>query len=297
MDNNISLSAQKFNFDLMSTVEEILLLIPSIPEYHNPNTKLYVTLNKIIKSYFTNLKGDCIDVKPFQGMIWPHINCGTGTFDSYDFFDLHELIIYLYYWNRRNDYKYFCELGGSIGIDTVILNKFGYEVTTFEPDPKSFEVLCNNLNLNNCKNVEAFNKAISSVGGSLDFVRVKGQTLANHVKGLREFYGESEEIQVEANTWEDIDFKNFPNLTKINIEGSEIEVVPSIPHSDYEKMDVFIEIHNEESARVIFDYLFNIVNISSQKTGWDKVNSFEDFPKMSKDGYIFTTPKENMDWF
>ena len=77
-NNNISLSAQVFDFDLKSTVEEILLLIPSIPEYHNPNTELYVTLNKIIKSYFTNLKGDCIDVKPFQGMIWPHATYRFG---------------------------------------------------------------------------------------------------------------------------------------------------------------------------------------------------------------------------
>ena len=53
---------------------------------------------------------------------------------------------------------------------------------------------------------------------------------------------------------------------KINIEGSEKYLVPSIPVEVWEKCDAFIEIHSEKDRKVVYDYFKRInINMFSNK--------------------------------
>ena len=78
------------------------------------------------------------------------------------------------------------------------------------------------------------------------------------------FYGNIEKFKAKLIKFEDLDI--CPDIMKINIEGYEKILVPSIPINIWEKCDAFIEIHSEEDRRCIFDYFNEIgVNIFSQK--------------------------------
>lgn len=63
------------------------------------------------------------------------------------------------------------DLGANLGLHTILLSKLGISVDAFEPDPINFPFLEGNLRLNNCKNVEPHNKAITTEGGIVKFKR------------------------------------------------------------------------------------------------------------------------------
>ena len=70
---------------------------------------------------------------------------------------------------------------------------------------------------------------------------------------------------------------------KINIEGSEKVVVPTISKHIWQKADAFIEIHDDINAKVLWDFFNEMkINIFSQKIGWKIANSLSDLPSNNK---------------
>jgi FkbM family methyltransferase len=73
----------------------------------------------------------------------------------------------------RNEYRldlftslvgqHIVDIGANCGVATIILAKQNPQSTvySFEPDPKLFNILSNNIKLNNLDNVKAFNQAVS----------------------------------------------------------------------------------------------------------------------------------------
>ncbi len=279
--------------DQAEIVERIIRLIPETCEFHSPDNELYKLFDEIIYSYFADKKQENLLVEPLKGIKWPNI-C-VGNIHSYDFFGLTPMIHFVYYYKQRENYKVAFDIGANIGLDSIILNKFGYEVYSFEPDEQIYSILLNNLGLNSCKNIHTYPKAISDKKGKADFVRVKGNTTASHISGARDFYGDTDHFQVETITYDDVGVR--PDIMKINVEGHEKEIVPTIPGDQWEKCDAFIGIHSEENQKVIYDYFQGIgVNIFSQKIGWKKAKTIEDVPATNKDGYIFASKKDVMPW-
>lgn len=73
------------------------------------------------------------------------------------------------------------DIGANIGWYSTVLNrKTGATVLAFEPDRQNFELLCYNINLNECKQVKAFNKAISDHEGTLTLHLYKGYNNGRH---------------------------------------------------------------------------------------------------------------------
>ncbi len=273
--------------------EKIFELIPQIYKFHNTNTNLYKAFDKIIVDYISTVENETFEVHPFVNLKWPNIS--LGNLDSYNYFSMGEMIIYSYYWNNRDKYNIVFDVGGHIGIDTVILDKFGYEVYSFEPDPQIFKIMESNVKLNNCSNTHLYSKGMSDKVDILEFVRVKGNTTSSHILGEREFYGEVDKFKIETMKFEDVGVT--PDLMKINIEGHEKTLVPSIPKHIWDKCDVFIELHGEDCCKVIFKYFNKIgINIFSQKIGWDKVTSIDELPLTYKEGLIFVSSKSSMSW-
>ena len=275
-------------------MESIVRLIPEFVPYHGKENDLYRRFSEITESYFTDFEGDVIDIAPVDGLVWPHTSLGNLT--SYNFFcSFDEWLLYSFYWVNRGRYRKVMDIGANIGVDSIILNRMGYEVHSFEPDPQLFEQFMHLSKLNDCQGITAHNKAMSDSTGVVEFVRVHGNTTANHIKGVREFYGEADFLQVETVTFQELGVK--PDLIKINTEGHEATIVASISLEDWQTIDAFVEIHNERNGEDVFKYFQGSgMNIFSQGLGWQKINSLEEMPITNKVGYVFVSNKPEMPW-
>ena len=107
-------------------IERVNRIIPMIVKYHSPDNELYFLFDDMIKGYFSHFEKEVIDVEPFDGLVWPHISIGNMT--SYDLFHLQQSIRYIYYLLNRDKYKIAFDIGSHIGLESIILEKFGYEV-------------------------------------------------------------------------------------------------------------------------------------------------------------------------
>jgi len=274
------------------TIEMIFEIIPHIKKFHSKYSKLYIIFDSFIKSYFQNYKGNILDIFPIDGIIWPHIKLGNTT-NSYSFFNMVEFMIYNFYWINRDKYKIIFDIGANLGPDSIILDKFGYQIHSFEPDPWNFDKFINNIKNNNCNNIKANKKAVSNQTGTSEFIRVHGNVTANHLSGVRDFYGEYDRIIVE--TININEYEVSPDLIKINVEGHENEVIQSIDHKKWQNMDAIVEVHNEDNRRLIFNYFKNSnINIFSQTLGWEKVKEAEEISIRKE--YIFISSKDKMPW-
>ena len=279
-------------------VNELIDLLPEIQNYHAPTTKLHGFLKSVARKEFESIfleKSDIVFTFSHFGDIWfPYFN--MGAVDSIDLFDLDELIIFSYYLNNKSKYKNVLDLGANIGLHSVILSKCGFNVRSFEPDPVHFEVLTNNLASNNCLNVEPINAAISYKDGLMEFVRVVGNTTGSHLAGSKNNpYGELERFSVDVRNI--VPMLEWADLVKMDVEGHEKEIFKNTNVDNWRKVDVILEVQDENSATIIFDF-FNKsgVNLFSEKTNWAKVKSLIDMPKSYHDGSLFITSNENMAW-
>jgi len=116
-------------------------------------------------------------------------------------------------------------LGGHIGTLVIPLSKLCKEVTAFEANPLTFELLTANLRLNEIQNVIAFNKAVNYKKEPLKFLLSRDNTGGskrlpiNLVKGY--FYDNPDEIIVDSIALDSfMKFKSF-DLIFVDIEGSE----------------------------------------------------------------------------
>lgn len=273
--------------------ENIFAALPSLWRFHGRHQPLYHHLNQAMKDYFAGVSDDLMGIEPFADVVWPRIS--LGNLSSYDFFALDEMILHAFYWRNRRRYASFFDVGAHIGIDSLLAAVLGYEVVAFEPDPENFQRMNDILLFNGCSAVESYCKGISDSAGSVEFVRVKGNTTANHISGARDFYGEHESFTVETMTFADVG--RFPDLMKINIEGHETVVVRTIPMPVWDAMDAFIEIHDEENRDNIFAHFEGSgVNVFAQRKGWQKARSAADMPATNKEGYVFISRRQRMPW-
>lgn len=281
-----------------SILEGLFLTLPSVAEYHSPTSQLYSFLKQVarreIEKRFSEDDIKSHEFSPFGELMFPYYK--MGAVDSLNLFDIDELIIFSFYWANRHKYRTAIDVGANIGLHSIILGKCGFNVHSYEPDPKHFEILQRNLILNNCSGVQVFNVAISSKAGNVEFVRVIGNTTGSHIAGSKDNpYGELERFPVNAESIESI--INWADLIKIDSEGHEKEILLSTKYEHWLKTDAFVEIENEKNATAIYEYFKDMgINIFSQKNGWQVVNSVKDMPTTYRQGSIFITHKKKMPW-
>ena len=274
-------------------LEKILAFLPKLVKYHSRKNLLYILANNFVDILYKHLKNDKIDIFPYNYNGKLHLPIfSLGNLDSHCCIQLPEMILHSYYFKYRNKYKVAVDMGSNIGIDALLMAKYGMETYCYEPDKELYEKIIHHKEINNLKNLYANNYGISNVEETVKFIKVKGNENANHVLGSRESYGETETIQVNVKTFDSILVK--PDLMKINIEGHEKFVIPTIPLDVFYNCDTFIEVHDDECRKIIWDYLFNKINIFSQKNSWKLAKNIEDLPTTNKEGYIFVSRKQIM---
>ena len=224
-----------------------------------------------------------------------------GNLDSSDLFGLDELILFSFYWKNRSNYRNFIDLGANIGLHTAIAGKLGYNVEAVEPDSFHFQVLQENTTANGLQNVTLRNEAISSqVGedGHVSFIRVLGNTTSSFVNGAKDSaYGDLEQVMVRARKFSELDAKD--GLVKVDIEGSEVDLLCSLTPEAFTRFDFLAEIGSSSNRTKIWDCLSGTdrkVKIFPQKLSWEQASSASDLPSSYKEGSVFITTKNRMPW-
>lgn len=278
--------------------DHFIELLPKLKKDHDPKSLLYqflktVTRHKIEEIYNALTQGSAFVFEPFGQLYFPYYS--MGAVDTSNFFDLDEMILYSFYWANRKRYKNVLDLGANVGLHSILLNRCGYQVKSYEPDPDHFKKLQENLLKNECRS-EAYNVAVSSGKRMMEFVRVLGNTTGSHLKGSKANpYGPLELIDVETISFQEI--VGWADLVKMDIEGHEKEVILSTTFEDWSHLDLLVEVGNETNAREIFHHATQLgINLFSQKIGWNLAEHERDVPWSYKEGTLFMTQKDTMPW-
>jgi len=226
--------------------------------------------------------------REFGKIFFPYYE--MGNIKSTDLYCANEFIIFFLYHKLIDKYKYVGDFGANLGIHSIILDKCGFNVTAFEPDPKIFKKLKTNIKLNNSKNVKLINSAIYLKNTTLKFTRVKDNLMASHISNEKKSYGRRENILVKAVDIRDI-VNNF-DLVKMDIEGVEAKVLCCLKEKDYFKTDFIVEVGNKKNSRKIFNFLKKKkLNFYSQKNNFKLINKFDAMPFSHKEGLLFISQK------
>lgn len=282
------------------SLSDIMDVISEIPSFHAPTTKVFGMLEKLSKSIFSTSgfnspENKRCDAGKFGDIVFPFVK--MGAVNSLDIFSsMNELIIFTFYWVNRNRYKKVADIGANIGLHTILMSCLGWHVKAYEPDPAHLKQLRQNIALNQLELVEIVEAAVSGKSGTLDFVRVLGNTTSSHIKGSKEApYGKLEHFPVQA-----VDIRGIipeVDFIKIDAEGHEKTLVEITTQGNFDQMDMMVEIGSRKNADAIFEHLSRInVNAFAQKNGWKIVKLRSNMPENYMDGSLFISKKDIMPW-
>jgi len=173
------------------------------------------------------------------------------------------------------------DLGAGIGWFTLVMSKLvgstGH-VYAFEPDPNSFKILQENVELNNIKNVSIFQLAVSNKTGVAKFSLIKNKPGANVLESRSKT---ENRIDVKTTTLDEFCREHNVKIDflKMDVEGSEPKVFEGMTNmiSENPKIKIISEFYSGGIIDVGYspkDYLnsllqsgFNINQIDHKKLG------------------------------
>ena len=280
------------------TLDALLASLPSVRGQHAPTSALYGVLKNVarreVETLFRQDGQERYGFGPFGDLAFPYF--GMGAVDSLSLFDLDELILFSFYWHNRRRYRHVLDVGANIGLHSIVLSRCGFEVRSYEPDPTHFAILQRNLTLNGCAAVTPINAAVSRSAGTLEFVRVLGNTTGSHLAGSKpDPYGDLERFPVPVESFEPL--LDRADLVKMDVEGHEAEILLGTTRQHWQQTDCLVEIGSPVNARAVYDHFRTLgVRLFVQKTGWGLVESFAAMPTSYRDGSLFITCKDAMPW-
>ena len=282
----------------MNTAALVQSLIEN-PSQHSRDSSFYKTheqemLNMLENSDLNSSKSGHESFEPFGDLHFPYRE--MGAINTIHLFGLDELIIFSYYWANKSRYKNVADLGANIGLHSLIMDRCGFSINSFEPDPIHVGVFQENIVNNKSVNITINQKAISDKSDTVDFIRVLGNTTGSHLAGAKEDpYGELETFTVETSDINAVLLNN--DFVKMDIEGQEATAILSTKKDTWANVEMILEVGTEKNAKIIFEYLNEInVNMFSQKNGWNKVSDLADVPTSYKEGSLFLSVADEMSW-
>ncbi|MDD5109275.1 MAG: FkbM family methyltransferase [Candidatus Omnitrophica bacterium] len=280
-------------------LENLFLSLPLLKDYHQPSSQVHAFLKQIARLQVESISNNRKTIKeifgPFGRLIFPYHK--MGSIDSLNLFDLDELIIFSFYWRNRKRYRNVLDIGANLGLHSIILDKCGYRVRSYEPDPKHFKIIIRNLSLNKCKHVQVFNCAVSNKIGDSEFIRVVGNTTGSHLAGSKAHpYGKLKKFTVS--TIDFVSIMGWADLIKLDAEGHEKEILLGTKRGDWLTTDALVEVENEINAALIYRHFKELnVNLFSQKNNWKLVRGVKEMPCGYKEGTLFISRKDSVPGF
>lgn len=249
--------------------------------------------NEIFKSDLNKKQKKKIDLSIFGKIIFPFFS--MGSINSLHLFGLDEIILFCYYYSSRNKYKKVADIGGNIGLHSIIMSRFYSKVDCYEPDLLHVKKIKDNLKFNLIRNVKVIRKAVTNKNGKINFIRVLGNTTGSHISGAKKKpYGELKKIVVNCIKFSDI--TKYYDFIKIDAEGEEAKIVKNTNSNHWNKLDAVMEVGTKKNAKEIFVYLNKLgVSMYSQKKNWKKVTKFKDMPYSYKEGSLFVSKRNKFE--
>lgn len=282
----------------VTILSQLIAALPALKDFHattcEPYNLLRMIARKEVEVSFSSEKAMPQAFGPFGELVFPYTK--MGAIDSLDLFGIDELVIFAFYWTNAGRYKRTLDMGANIGLHSIIMSRCGFQVTCFEPDPHHFSLLTRNLSENHVKTVTTVNAAVSIEEGTMEFVRVLGNTTGSHLAGSKShLYGEVERFPVKVFSFAEL-IKGF-DFVKMDVEGHEKIILTSTTAEQWLRLDMLAEIGSEENALAIFNHFSAIgINMFAQKSGWKKVGQLEEMPTSYHDGSLFISSKTEMPW-
>ena len=284
---------------LLSDLNTLFEFIAAHPRSHARDSVFYRFMDGLAKHAFRESEGEFKARRPvplgeFGSIVLPYDK--MGAIDSIDLFGLDELLMFAFYRRNRSRYRKVVDIGANIGLHSILLSKCGYEVEAYEPDPVHYGKILRNLKLNNAAGCKVIKAAVSETDGTMQFVRVLGNTTSSHLAGAKSNpYGELERFDVEVRDVKEIAAR--ADLLKIDAEGHEAVILNALPAETWKRVDAFVEIGTGDNAKSVFEHLSALrVNLFSQKRGWQRVERLEQMPSSYKEGGVFMSTKDAMPW-
>ena len=284
---------------LVDHLDHLLTFLAAYPQHHARDSEFYRFAEGLAKEAFHEAQpafvaGEAVTIGEIGPVVLPYEK--MGAIDSIDLFGLDELLMFAFYYRNRGRYKKAADIGANIGLHSILLAKCGMAVEAYEPDPVHHDKLVRNMKLNDVTGCIAHQAAVSAKDGTMQFVRVLGNTTSSHLAGAKPNpYGELERFDVEVRDIRPI--AQRVDLFKIDAEGHEAILLGALGDDAWTRVDAFVEIGTSENARAVFErFAGTEVNIFSQKLGWACAESIADLPASYKEGGVFVSKKTVMPW-
>ena len=257
---------------------------------HSPKTSFYTKtqsrlLKELNKNNLKSKKKKITDISKIGKIIFPYYS--MGAINSLHLFGLDEIIIFCYYYSSRFKYKNVADIGGNIGLHSIIMSKFFNNIDCYEPDPLHVKKIRSNLKLNKISNVKIFKKAVSNKKKKVEFIRVLGNTTGSHIKGSKQNpYGKLKTLKIECVKFSKM-VKKY-DFIKIDTEGEEANLIKDTKKNDWKKTDAILEVGTRENAIQIYKHLKKLkMPMYSQKNNWRQVRKINQMPFSHKEGSLF----------
>ena len=175
----------------------------------------------------------------------------------------------------------FVDVGTFLGWYTCIASKHmpNGKVIGFEMDNISYSLLQENLTLNNCPNVEAYNVAVSNVAEEVRYQRNIKRLAGLHIQVDLEEKSSEELLSVDSVVLDDFLMSRgiVPDVIKIDVEGAEMNVLQGMMQIlQLHRPKLFLEIHpfnlphfgtsTYEILSLLIDHGYEIVEIESMRS-------------------------------
>lgn len=221
-----------------------------------------------------------------------------GNIDSAKLFGLDEIILFSFYYANRNRYKKTLDLGANIGLHTLVMKKLGFEVVSYEPDLIHLAQIDRVMQLNGFSTNGIRPKAISDKSGTMEYLRVLGNTTGSHLLGSKEaVYGPTAAVTVQVDDILEVLTNEKFDFVKMDVEGHEVVLLNRITADSIKKTDIMLEIGSEKNAKEIFEILKRKgIPAYSQRINWNRVEVLEDLPNHHTHGSLFLSMQGEPNW-
>ena len=158
-----------------------------------------------------------------------------------------------------NDDDVIIDVGGHIGLFSLYASQFckNGSIFTFEPMVENFDLLSENIKLNNLDNIKIFNLAVSNSNSSVKLY------LNQDDAGHSMFSKSSKSVTVNSISLQQIFDNNnidYCDFLKLDCEGSEYEIIKNLPTPYFKKIKkMIIEYHMADTNPELLDELISIL--------------------------------------
>jgi FkbM family methyltransferase len=221
-----------------------------------------------------------------------------GEIDSRKLFGLDEIILFSFYFLNRGKYKKTLDLGANIGLHTLVMRKLGFDVISYEPDEVHLKQLQEVMQSNGFDYSGIKPKAISNKNGSMEYIRILGNTTGSHLLGSKEnVYGPTEVVSVKVDDILEVLDKGKFDFVKMDVEGHEVVLLNRITAQSIATTDIMLEIGSDKNAKEIFTILSDKkIPAYAQKINWARVERVQDLPSHHTHGSLFLSMQGPPKW-